>query len=206
MVGTTSAILEANQATDINIPESLIYEMVDGKPIYYKGWQEVITGEKTIEQVMASSKIQSLLVAALVGILYNKIRKLFRIATNEAGVKFKKGDWRAADIGLWSRKNPIQLDNKYFEEIPEIIIEVDTKADTESGEQTYITDKTKQLHQNGVKKVIWIFTLTEQVMIAEIGKRWEIADWSEDIEIAFECTINVKEIIEDIKALEGDLS
>jgi Uma2 family endonuclease len=153
---------------------------------------------------MASSKIQSLLVAELVGILYNPLRRFFRIGTNEAGLKFDKSDWRAADIGLWDRKKEITLDNKYFDIMPEIVIEVDTKADEEIDNYTYVSEKTKHLHHNGVKKVIWIFTATEQVMIAEVGKRWEIADWSEDVVIAGDFSINIKAIVEDIMADKND--
>ena len=201
LIATELAIQEAE---NVAIPKTLIYEMVKGKPIYYRGWREVIKGEKTIEEVMASSKIQSLLIAELVRILGNAFRRLFRIGTNEAGLKFARNDWRAADIGLWSRKLPIKLDNKYFEDMPEIIVEVDTKVDSDINEHIYIAEKTRHLHRNGVKKVIWIFTTTEQVMIAEQGKRWETADWSENITIIDDFSINVQEIIEEIKATESD--
>ena len=201
LIATELAIQEEEH---VAIPKTLIYEMVKGKPIYYRGWREVIKGEKTIEEVMASSKIQSLLIAELVRILGNAFRRLFRIGTNEAGLKFARNDWRAADIGLWSRKLPIKLDNKYFEDMPEIIVEVDTKVDSDINEHIYIAEKTRHLHRNGVKKVIWIFTTTEQVMIAEQGKRWETADWSENITIIDDFSINVQEIIEEIKATESD--
>ena len=36
------------------VPKALIYEMVEGQPIYYRGWQSVLRGEKTIEQVMVA--------------------------------------------------------------------------------------------------------------------------------------------------------
>ena len=29
------------------IPETLIYEMVEGKPIYYKGYRDILKGKKT---------------------------------------------------------------------------------------------------------------------------------------------------------------
>ena len=187
------------QISDIAIPESLIYEMVDGTPIYYRGWQEVLRGEKTIEQVMASSLIQSYLVHEI-DYAVHVLRKKFIIGSNEAGLKFQKGDWRAADIALWTKESmkDKKLDDHYIEVVPDIVIEVDTKADT-AELPTYYLDKTKQLHQKGVRRVLWIFTKTEQVMIAENGQKWEIQDWSESFEVSDGCILNVKQMIDDFQ-------
>lgn len=35
----------------VEIPELLIYEIMDGRLIYYKGHREVLAGRKTIEEV-----------------------------------------------------------------------------------------------------------------------------------------------------------
>jgi hypothetical protein len=43
------------------IPLALIYEIIDGKPIYYKGYREVIAGTKTIEEIMGASTLQNFL-------------------------------------------------------------------------------------------------------------------------------------------------
>ena len=188
---------EPQHKSDIVIPEALIYEMVNAQPIYYNGWQEVLTGEKTIEQVMASSLIQSYLVYEI-GLTIAPLRKKYIIGSNEAGLKFKKGDWRAADIALWTKESMkgIYLNPRYADIIPDIVIEVDTKADI-STNPTYYLDKTKHLHENGVRRVIWFFTNTEQVMVAEKGHKWEIQNWSESVEIDKGCMVNAKEIIDD---------
>ncbi|GAB3692525.1 hypothetical protein GCM10027592_11570 [Spirosoma flavus] len=46
--------------------KSLVYEMWDGKPVYYAGYEDVLKGTKTVEQVMSSSLFQGILVARLV--------------------------------------------------------------------------------------------------------------------------------------------
>ena len=186
-------------AKDVAIPEALIYEMVNGKPIYYRGWREVLKNEKTIEQVMASSYIQSFLINEIAFVL-NKdgLRKNYIILTNEAGLKFKKGDWRAADIALLLKSvmKGIKLHNHYVEQKPSIIIEVDTKADADNL-AAYYKDKTKHLHNEGIQKVIWVFTETEQIMVAEPDKHWEIFDWSETVEVVEGVGFNVAELIAD---------
>ncbi len=46
-----------------NIPPALIYEMWQGKPVYYRGYRDVLAGKKTIEEVMSCSDLQGVLVS-----------------------------------------------------------------------------------------------------------------------------------------------
>ncbi len=41
------------------IPDKLIYETIDGKPVYYKGYQDVIKLIKQFEEIMGSSKLMN---------------------------------------------------------------------------------------------------------------------------------------------------
>ena len=195
-VVSTEVIAEA--VSDMRIPETLIYEMANGKPIYYRGWQDVLTGEKTIEQVMASSLMQSYLVGEVFAATHVALRKKYILGTNEAGLKFKKGEWRSADICLWTKASlkGTPLHDHYSQIIPEIVIEVDTKADLLTNPNYYF-DKTKELHRNGVRRVLWIFTSSEQVMIAEKGEKWTVQDWSESFEVVDGFMLNIKELIDD---------
>jgi Uma2 family endonuclease len=199
MTSSQAQTLEMPEAvSDVAIPEALIYEMVNGKPIYYHGWREVLKNEKTLEEVMASSLIQSYLVSEIHAAAHVGLRKKYILGTNEAGLKFDKGDWRAADIALWTKESlrNTPLHSKYSEVIPEIVIEVDTKADTIE-EPSYYFDKTKYLHQKGVKRIIWVLTNPEQVMVAEKGEKWIVQDWGESVEITEGLFINIKEMIDD---------
>ncbi len=58
-----------------DVPAALIYELWDGKPVFYKGYRDVLAGKKTIEEVMRSaaqscSDLQGVLVSILNGYLY----------------------------------------------------------------------------------------------------------------------------------------
>ncbi len=81
-----------------NIPTALIYEMWQGKPIYYKGYRDVLSGKKTIQEVMRSaaqscSDLQGVLVSLLNGYLYTTIdRKKYLLATNEIGLHLALND------------------------------------------------------------------------------------------------------------------
>ncbi len=75
------------------------------------------------------------------------------------------------------------LSDKYLEVAPKIVIEVDTKADLSEipDSFSYYQKKTDQLLDFGVEKVIWIFTDTKKVMIAELNQNWQISPWEREI-------------------------
>lgn len=127
----------------------------------------------------------------------------YRIISNEIGLKFTEKSWRAADIAVFERtalKN-IPLDNKYLEIPPEIVLEIDTKANLDEIKNPlgYFQEKTDQLLDFGVKKVIWIFTDTQKVMTATKGQDWKIIDWKNDIEILKGVVINIDQIVLGVK-------
>ncbi len=182
------------------IPEWLIYEMVDGRPVYYKGYQAFLSGEKPTEALKGSSYLQSLIATELV-ILLSRLIDLgkYRIMSNEIGLKYGKKNWRAADIAIYKKEvlKDIPVNNKSLEVAPEIVIEIDTKADLESdaGMPGYYHQKTDQLLQFGVKKVIWIFTDSEKVMVASGPENWKTSSWKTDVEIMDGVQINISKIV-----------
>lgn len=50
---------------------------------------------------------------------------------------------------------------------------------------------------HGVEKVIWIFTATSKVMVAENGNPWTIDNWSEDVEVIEQITMNIEKLLAD---------
>ena len=181
-----------------NIPKSLIYEMVDGKPIYYKGYREFLLGENKSGEPMGSSLLQSMIITRLVILLYKHLEQDYYILTNELGLQFSKGNWRAADIAIY-KKNQIEPDevtNKYTKIPPKIVIEIDTKAEIAEVKDTftYYNLKTDQLLEFGVEKVIWIFTDSQKVMLATKDKNWELLSWDKQINVLEDLQINLEEI------------
>ena len=57
---------------------------------------------------------------------------------------------------------------------------VDSKFD-------YYERKTTKLLEFGVEKVIWLFTKSRKVWIAESGKDWLIRDWSQPVDVLPGC-------------------
>ncbi|GAB3934470.1 hypothetical protein [Larkinella terrae] len=172
--------------------ESLVYEMWDGKPVYYAGYKDVLSGIKSAESVMSSRLLRGILIAKLVARLINGLNEEeFTVVTNELGVQFKKNDWRACDIAVFSNSQLEGQDlSKYAWVPPKIAIEVDTKADFSRfhSDFNYYQEKTTQLLNFGVEKVIWIFTESRKIWIAEPQKDWLLKNWDQPIDVLPGCS------------------
>jgi len=183
-----------------HVPESLIYEIVDGQPIYYKGYKDFLNGEKQPGDIRASTYIQSLVITALVCLLDAQLNKKYQVLTSEVGLQFKEKRRRAADIAIFEKAKLRQVKdkNKYLKIAPRIVIEIDVKAEIEEVKDAfgYFHKKTDELLNNGVEKVIWIFTDSQKVMIVEAASTWQVLDWSKDIEIMGGLVINIEKLIE----------
>lgn len=183
------------------IPESLIYEMDAGRPIYYRGYQEVLNNNKTAEEIMGSSVLQALLIELIKDLLKHFLGKEYVVLASELGIQFAKRSWRNVDVAVFRKKTLLRkgIKDKYSDIPPLLVVEIDTKAALEDfthPEQYYHT-KTGQLLDFGVGQVLWIFTASEKFMIAEKGKRWEIGDWKEDFTLQLGVQANIRRLLDE---------
>lgn len=183
------------------IPEYLIYEMDDGNPIYYNGYEEVLDGKKNAEAIMADGNLQALLKALIITTLNNLLSKTYIATVGEQGLTLAKKSWRAADVSIFKRENFL-FTTEYPKLPPEIVIEIDTKAhiDLEKTDVNYYNRKTQQLLDFGVQKVIWIFTGEQKVMVAENTKDWITSNWDKTIDIMEGITLNIEQMLAEAKA------
>ena len=180
----------------------LTYEKVNGKPIYYRNYKKVLKGELPPEAVMGSGGLQAYLIILLLKFLLKHLdERKYIVLSNELGFLYKKGSWRNLDIALFEREKvkPYLLEDKLIPVPPKVVIEIDTKADLSKYccLEEYVQEKTQDLLDAGVEKVIWIFTKTKKVMIAERNKKWVIQNWNEPFEVFENLTINLEELIKE---------
>lgn len=182
------------------IPSYLIYEMDDGQPIYYKGYREVLSGEKDFEAIMADSTLQAWLKGELFALIKMLLTTGYIPTVGEQGLQLGKSKWRAADIAIFKKENFV-LSNQYSAKAPEIAIEIDTKADLDSTGAAiqYYQRKNKQLFEFGVKKIIWIFTEIQTVQVLDINGENQEFNWSEDIEVMEGVSFNLQRIMEQLQ-------
>lgn len=180
------------------VPEALIYEISRGTPIYYHGYKAYLSGDKTMEELMGSGYLQVFVIMAIIKHLLAGLPDAYQVFTNEIGVILKKGDWRALDIAIYRKDalKDVPLENKYLKIPPEVAIEIDTKADLENftTAMDYVHEKTDDLLEFGVQKVIWIFTNSRKVMGAGGGK-WGTMGWDEPVQVMEGMELNLAEMV-----------
>ncbi len=185
------------------IPEELIYEMDDGKPIYYRGYLDVLNKTKTLEQIMGSSSMHALLIMLISDFFVKKFGDDYIRLTGELGYQWAPKTWRNLDIAIYEKRKVKDksafFKNTHIDFPPEIVIEIDTKAELrfEDYPNSYFHKKTDQLLANGVEKVIWLFTNTIKYLIAESGKDWVMNNWTESFEIKNGIQLNIQQLLDD---------
>ena len=184
----------------LNIPKILIYEEDEGKPIYYKGYKKVLSGELNIEFIMGSSLYQSHIISRIFLFLGKHLdENEYELLVSELGLQLAPNNTRASDIAIYKKEiiRNFLTDKKYSSLPPEIIFEIDIKADLEeSGSQGYVNIKTQQLLDWGVKKIIWIETASRKVIIATPDAPWLIINWTTDIEIIDNLKLNLAQLLD----------
>ena len=182
------------------VPAYLVKEVLDGIPIYYKGYKAVLRKEKRLEDIMGSSGLQSFMVSYIYKLMVRQLSDdMYHILTGETGLHLELNDNLSGDIVLYDyNKIPMsKIDTHYLSIPPKIDIEIDVNIDTtDFTEQTYIYRKTDRLLSWGVEKVIWVLSASKKVILAEKEKDWLIVDWSKDIEIIDGIKFNVSQYLE----------
>ena len=196
MIATKSPRKSLPRIPAKKIPSSLIYEIMDGKPIYYKGYRDVIGLKKTKAEIMGASTLQNTILEYILRILFRNLDETtFRILTNEQGLHVGLNTNFSADIAIFeTNKLPVKSADKHYASVPpKIQIEVDIDADLESFEtpDAYIYAKTEKLLDFGVEKMIWIMSASKKVLVATKGENWLIIDWHKEIEIIEGISFNI---------------
>ena len=182
------------------IPEYLIKEVLNGIPIHYKGYKAVLRKEKTLDDIMGASGLQSFIVSYIYKLLVRQLSDdTYHILTGETGLHLELNDKLLGDIVLfeYDHLSVENIDTHYLNIPPKIDIEIDVNIDTSDfTEQTYIYQKTDRLLSWGVEKVIWVLSESKKVIVAEQGKDWLLIDWSKDVEVIDGVKFNVSQYLE----------
>ncbi len=181
----------------------LTYEKRSGKPIYYHRYREVLEGKLPLEAVMGSGYLQALVIEILLRFLFQKLPfEKYAIFTNEVGYKYKKGSWYNLDLAIWEREKLKEPSRELITVPPKVVIEVDTKIELEEFENKfgmeYYVAKTQDLLDSGVEKVVWIFTPSKKVLVAEKGKPWIMADWDYTFDLIEDVKINLEDLLREV--------
>ena len=181
------------------VPDALIYETMDGEPLYYRGYREVMSGKKNIGEIMGSGSLQAVLVAYINRILIKNLDEdSYWIFTNESGVHIDHRNNLAHDVAVYDKKilSPAKITTKYVDVPSRLAVEIDIKADLSNQRHyDYVNLKTQKLLDFGTETVIWIFTETQKVMTAPKNQDWLIVNWDKDIELMDGFPFNIEKYL-----------
>lgn len=182
-----SAAAVAKPVSKKKIPAYLVKEEYDGILLYYKGYKEVLEGKKTLEDIMPSSSIHSLIMTYLTLLIGKKLNEdLFWLLIGEVGNLTPTKKRSGLDIAIFDKKvlTASQINRHFTKVPPKIVLEIDVDVESEDLTQDeIILFRTNKLLESGVEKIIWIFTLSKMVMVAEKGKDWTLFDWNREVEV-----------------------
>lgn len=190
------------------IPDSYIYEIMDGKPLYYKGYKNAIKHKKNAESIMGTSSLQSKLLEFFLRLVFKTFsEQYFHVFTGEPGLHLELRNNLSGDLLIFKKKDfpSSKISIKYIDIPAYIYIEIDIRAELEDMTETgYIRNKTQKLLDFGTGKVIWVFTAIQKVLVALPNEDWRWIDWNKDIELGEGENFNIgKFIIDQGIVLEG---
>jgi len=185
------------------VPEFLVKEWLNGKPIYYKGYRDVLNKTKKLEDIMGCSSLQSFVIDYLLRILYEIVdEENYFIATNEAGIHLDHRNNFSNDIAIYDLQvlTPEKISRKYADVPPVLAIEVGINEEVDRKEtgftiSDYVALKVQKLLDFGVEKVLWILIDSQKVLVAKQGEDWLIKNWEQEIELFQGQAFNVGEYL-----------
>ncbi len=197
-----TALAEKRDIPEVmGMPKMLIYEELNGRQLYRKGYKKFLNRTKTIEEIMGCSSLQAAIVSVFLSYLYRHVEdEGYEIMTNEAGLHISLGNNLSSDIIVYDSEDFLKyhLDDHYFNVAPKIVIEVDIKIELEEDmdPKNYWIEKTKVLFDFGVEKVVWVFTEGKHVIIAEPDQPLRLYSWKRDFELLPNHVLNLQERID----------
>lgn len=95
---------DSTQTAALAIPSALIYEVLNGRPLYYRGYKEVLAKNLNPESVMGSNSLQSILVSLIhTHMMVNRDKKRYIPVTNEAGLHLELNDNLSCDVAVFEK-------------------------------------------------------------------------------------------------------
>ncbi len=195
-------VVEKKPETEVRIiPAYLAYEEMNGEALPYKGYLDVLAGNKKPEEIMGSSSLQGVLITAIIVFIASKIdRKKYRISSSESGLHLDRNNNLANDIAIFEKSEAI-LNTKYFDIPPKVVIEVDVKVDLSEtswdADSEYVIEKSQKMLDFGVEKIIWLSTKYKKVFVIASDQNWYYANFDEDILLLDDCVLNLAQLLAD---------
>ncbi len=158
-------------------------------------------GFKTIEEFnFGNNTLHWFIISLIIKHLTKNLPENYFAGASELGLHISNKTNFSADIAIY-REGQLKVgfhSVKYEQTPPNVIIEVDIKIDESDyfqNEEEYFHKKTEKLLQWGVEKVIWVFSSSRRVLIADNLQKWEFNSWDIPFNVIDNIEMNVWELM-----------
>ena len=183
------------------IPDSLIAETLQNKPIYYQGYKQVLLRKLKPTDIMGISDVQSFFTNLIKDHLTPLLKKEYKVLAGELGLHLQHQDNVSVDLAIVSRElyQPNNFKGKYLDYPPQVVVEIDINIDpieSFGNNSEYVNIKTQSLLDFGVTQVIWVFTESRKITVAENNKPWLTMNWNDNVTVMGH-TFSIEQLIEE---------
>ncbi len=123
------------------VPDFLVRETIDGIPFYYRGYKEVLSKKKVLDDIMADSGLQLFIKSFLHNLLIRGLdTEIFYVFMGEVGTHLEHKSNLGLDVAVFETAQlPGEKFNfKYLDVAPKFVIEVDMKVSLDdTGMETF---------------------------------------------------------------------
>lgn len=184
----------------VDIPDYLIKEVIDGYPVYYKGYRDVLKQIKTPPEIMGDGLLQAIIKSWLQSLLIRQLQpNQYWVLAGEVGAHVSHKNNMAHDLMVIDKRKlpPSEINNRYARVPADLVIEIDTEVEfgTTGNMEQYVQRKTQNALDFGVGKVVWFFTETQKVMVATSNTDWSISAWNKTIDLLDGVQANMAEYL-----------
>ncbi|MCI5084183.1 MAG: hypothetical protein MRY78_20955 [Saprospiraceae bacterium] len=166
--------------------EDLIYEVIDGKPVFYSKAHTVMQELLLVDELKFSESSQPGVLSAISQFLWDNLPEdEYQIFTNGIGYEPDSENHLVLDIAVCDKeKMEGQNLSKALQVAPELVILKDSVAGIDDPTRLlgYFHDKIRKLIDHGTERVIWINTISQLMTVADDDGNWYTVDWEEEIE------------------------
>ncbi|PSL28446.1 hypothetical protein [Dyadobacter jiangsuensis] len=169
------------------IPASLIFEELDGRPLYRKGYKKVLENNLSPEEVMGCSFLQALIVRIISTYFAQMLqRNGYWVLTNEPGLHVSHGNNLTNDVAVFDKALIKNVFSKNYPDVPpKIVVEVDVKIEVGQfpSPEDYFFRKSEKMIEFGTERVIWILTENCKIMVMDQSREWSVYKWDEMVPV-----------------------
>jgi hypothetical protein len=143
---------------------------MDGKPLYYKGYKHAIKQDLPVESIRGINSYQAAIISHILSILFNVVDlEKYWLFPGNPGIYLNAENEIVASILVCTESElpASRISTRYIDVPAELHIQVDIRVELEAlSELVYIKKKVQKLLDFGTKRVMWIFTGAQKILIA----------------------------------------